>query len=217
MRVLSALAPYTALVFALAIMALGMVAMLNAGLGTQPWEVLHLGLAQHTFLSHGQIIIAIGLGMVMVSWAMKVKPYIGTVMNIILIGLFVDLYVNARFVPQPSYLGLSLLQLAIGIAIFAYGTAIHVLCRRGLGPRDSFMLALSGTIGLRVGATRTVIEVVVTLAGSLLGGPVGIGTVVFALAVGPLLEIFLKVGRLQVQGIRQYVLARLEAQRAHVP
>ncbi len=199
---------YLIMICAFAIMSLGMVAMVNAGVGTPPWDVLHLGLTEQLGFSYGQIIQGIGLIMVIVSWLLKVRPHVGTILNVFFIGLFVDLYAAAEFVPRPGHLGLSLLQLVAGTVIFAYGTAVYILINRGTGPRDSFMIAISRITGLRMGLVRTIIEVLVTLTGYLLGGPLGMGTVIFALTVGPFMELFFKVARFQQKTARQYLAKR---------
>ncbi len=206
--ILMELLRYLAMVCAFAVMSLGMVGMVNAGVGTPPWDVLHLGLASKIGLSYGQVIQGIGLVMIVVSWLLKVRPHVGTILNMFFIGFFVDLYVTAGFVPRPGHLGLSLLQLVVGTVIFAYGTAVYILINRGTGPRDSFMVALSRISGLRMGLVRTIIEVLVTLTGFLLGGPLGAGTIIFALTVGPFMELFFKVARFQGKTARQYFLKR---------
>jgi uncharacterized protein len=201
----SELLRYLAMIGAFAVMSLGMVAMVNAGVGTPPWDVLHLGLSKQLGFSYGQVIQGVGLIMVVVSWLLKIKPHVGTILNMFFIGLFVDLYSTAGFVPRPGHLALSLLQLVGGIVVFAYGTAVYIIINRGTGPRDSFMIALARITGLRMGLVRTIIEVLVTLTGFLLGGPLGLGTVIFALTVGPFMELFFKVARFQQETVRRYM------------
>ncbi len=188
---------YLIMIATFAFMSSGMLAMVNAGVGTPPWDVLHLGLSLRLALSYGRIIQITGLLLVLISWLLGVKPHLGTLLNIIFIGLFVDLFSTTALIPQPDHLALRLLQLVCGTVIFAYGTAVYILINRGTGPRDSLMVALSRLTKLRMGLVRTFIEVAVTITGFLLGGPLGIGTMIFALTVGPLMEFFFTVANKQ--------------------
>lgn len=199
------LLPYLIMVSAFAFMSYGLAAMIQAGIGTPPWDVLHLGLSLQLDLTYGRVVQGIGLVMIVLSWLLGIRPHIGTVLNMIFIGLFVDLYIAAGLTPQPQHLALQFAQLALGTVIFAYGTAIYILVNRGTGPRDSFMLALSRLTGLKMGLIRTFIEVAVTISGYLLGGPLGIGTILFAFSVGPLMELFFKVGRRQAKAFKVYL------------
>lgn len=196
---LNELLRYLVMIAAFAVMSLGMVAMVNAGTGVPPWDVFHLGLSLQLGLTYGRVIQGIGLMMIAVSWLLKVRPRLGTILNMVFIGLFVDLYMATGLIPRPEPPALRLLQLVAGTVIFAYGTAVYILINRGTGPRDSFMVALSRITGLKMGLVRTFIEVAVTAGGFLLGGPLGIGTLIFALTVGPLMELFFKVARSQAK------------------
>ena len=195
---------YLIMVGAFAVMSYGLAAMIRAGIGTPPWDVLHLGLSLQLDLTYGRVVQGIGLIMIVLSWILGVRPHIGTVLNMIFIGLFVDLYMYFGLTFQPQHLVLQFAQLALGTVVFAYGTAVYILINRGTGPRDSFMLALSRLSGLKMGLIRTIIEVAVTVSGYLLGGPLGIGTVLFAFSVGPFMELSFKVGKRQAKAFELY-------------
>lgn len=195
---------YLIMVGAFAVMSYGLAAMIRAGIGTPPWDVLHLGLSVQMDLTYGRVVQGIGLIMIVLSWILGVRPHIGTVLNMIFIGLFVDLYMYFGLTFQPQHLALQLAQMAIGTMIFAYGTAVYILINRGTGPRDSFMLALSRLSGLKMGLVRTIIEVAATISGYLLGGPLGFGTILFAFSVGPLMELSFKVGKRQAKAFELY-------------
>ncbi len=169
-------------------MALGMVSILQTNLGMPPWDVFHLGLHPFIKLTYGQIIQAVGLVAILISWLLGVKPKAGTFLNMFFIGFFVDLIIATGFVPSPDNIILRLIQFIAGVMIFSYGTITYILIDRGTGPRDSLMVAFSHLSKLRMGVVRTIIEVTVTVVGFILGGPFGIGTVIFALTVGPCME-----------------------------
>jgi uncharacterized protein len=196
---------YLIMVAAFAVISFGLTAMIQGGIGAPPWDVLHLGLSNQLGLTYGRVAQGIGLVLILISWVLGVRPKLGTILNMIFIGLFVDLYTATGLVPHPQHTALQLIQLGVGTVIFAYGTAIYILVNRGTGPRDSFMVALSRLSGLKMGLIRTFIEVAVTITGFLLGGPLGFGTVLFAFSVGPLMELFFKVGRRQAQALKLYL------------
>ncbi len=179
---------YAAIVVGFAIMALGLTFLVNAQLGLPPWDVLHMGLSQHFPLSYGQVIQVIGLLCIAAGYLMKIKPSLATFLNMFFVGFWVDLYLDNHIIPEAGHLSIQFLYLVSGILIFAYGTAIYMSFNRGTGPRDSLMMGLTRITGRRMGAVRTSIEVTVTLGGVMLGGPLGIGTLVVALTVGFCLE-----------------------------
>ncbi len=196
---------YLIIITSFAVMSYGLAAMIQAGIGAPPWDVLHLGLSLQLELTYGRVVQGMGLVMILLSWIMGIRPHLGTILNMIFIGLFVDLYMTANLMPQPQHLLLQLAQLAIGTLLFSYGTAVYILANRGTGPRDSFMIALSRLSGLKMGLIRTFIEVAATITGFLLGGPLGIGTLLFAFTVGPLMELFFKIGRRQAKAVKIYL------------
>ena len=196
---------YLRMLAAFAFIAYGISAMIRADVGVAPWDVLHLGLSLQLKYTYGKIIQMVGLILIIISWILGIRPHLGTILNMYFIGPFVDIFIGASLVPQPGHLALQLLQLAVGTVIFAYGTASYILINRGTGPRDSFMLALSKRTGLRVGLTRTFIEIGTATGGYLLGGPLGVGTVIFAFSVGPLLELFFIVEQKQIGTLNAFI------------
>lgn len=209
MRLCSSLgetARFLIMVIVFFLMSSGMVAMVNAGVGTPPWDVLHLGLSCRLGLSYGRIIHITGLALILLSFIMGVKPRTGTVLNMLLIGIFVDLIRSWNLLPFPTSPLFRYLQVLAGIMIFAYGTAVYILLDRGTGPRDSFMIALSRLTGLNMGLVRTLIEITVTVSGFMLGGPLGAGTIIFALTVGFFMQLFFKVTRYQARLSRRFYL-----------
>ncbi len=179
---------YLVLFSGLFIVANGIVFTINAHLGVNPWDVLHIGIANQTGISIGQVMQGIGLLLIVVSYLLKVKLYIGTILNMIFLGLFVDLIISWDYVPQSELLWLRILLYLAGVLIFGFGIAIYISANLGAGPRDSLMLALTKASRFRAGTIRTFMEITVALIGFLLSGPLGIGTVIFAFSIGFFME-----------------------------
>jgi uncharacterized protein len=179
---------YLALFSGLFIIANGIVFTINADLGVNPWDVFHIGLANQTGITIGRVMQGVGLLLIAVSYFLKVRLYIGTILNMIFLGLFVDLIIGWAYVFQPDLLWQRILLYLIGVVIFGFGVAVYISANLGAGPRDSLMLALTKASRFRVGTIRTFMEVTVAAIGFLLGGPLGIGTVIFALSIGLFME-----------------------------
>ena len=186
---------YTRMIVGFFLMAVGVVSILQADLGMPPWDVFHLGLHPYLPLTYGQIIQGVGLVAIVASYFLGVKPKLGTFLNMIFVGLFVDFVMAMEVIPQFQEWWWRGIQLMVGIFIFAYGTMTYIMVERGTGPRDSLMMAFSRITGYGIGAVRTVMEVTVTITGFLLSGPLGVGTVIFALTVGTFMELCMKIIR----------------------
>lgn len=180
---------YLVLMGGLFVVANGIVFTIRADLGVNPWDVFHIGVANQTGLSIGRVIQATGLLLIAISYCFKVKIYIGTLLNMIFLGLFVDLIIGWDYVPSPELLWLRLPLFLAGVVIFGFGVAFYLSPNLGAGPRDGLMLALTKATRFRAGIIRTLLEVTAATVGFLLGGPLGIGTVIFALTVGFFMEL----------------------------
>lgn len=180
-----------ALVGGLFLFALGIVVQLESGLGLGPWDVLNQGLAEQTPLSFGAANVVVALCVLVLAWRLGASIGAGTVANAVLIGLFVDLLlaadVAAGLGDRP--LGVRAALLVAAILVVGLGSALYLGAAYGAGPRDSLMLVGARRSGTRVGAVRAVLEVSVAVLGFALGGTVGLGTVLFALGVGPAVEL----------------------------
>jgi len=162
--------------------------MIAAQLGNQPWSVLDQGIHAKTGLSIGTVVVIVA-AVVLLCWIpLRQKPGLGTIANMLLIGPFVDL--TALVLPTPGPLSLRIGYMVGGIVLNAVATGLYIGAHFGPGPRDGLMTGLAKR-GLSIRVARTSIEITVVLIGMLLGGTFGVGTVLYALAIGPLAQIFI--------------------------
>ncbi|MEU7479985.1 hypothetical protein AB0A63_28625 [Lentzea sp. NPDC042327] len=162
---------------------------IRATLGLNPWDVLHEGLTERTGLSFGLITAITGV-LVLLAWIpLRQKPGVGTIANVVVIALAVD--ATLAILPAPQGLVPRIVFLALGIVLNAVAFAAYVGSRLGPGPRDGLVTGFCRRTGLSLRLTRSVLELLVLGTGWLLGGTVGIGTVLYALGIGPLSQLFL--------------------------
>ena len=164
---------------------------LVAELGVGPWDVLTGGLADLLGTSFGRTSIVVSVVVLLIGMAAGVRPGLGTLLNVVVIGVTIDV-----LLASPLLAGLGdgplLLRFAVvllGIAVVAVGSALYLGAHLGPGPRDGLMVAIHARTGWPVGAARAALECAVLVAGVLLGGPVGVGTVLFAFGIGPAVQL----------------------------
>lgn len=162
--------------------------LVRAGLGLDPWDVLHQGVARQTGASIGTVVVVASLAVLALWIPLRQRPGTGTVANVLLVGVALDTTLMA--LPTPEHLGLRTGFLTAGILLNAVATGMYIGAGMGPGPRDGLMTGLAAR-GLSVRRARTSVELTVLLAGWLLGGTVGIGTVLYALTIGPLVHALL--------------------------
>jgi len=163
--------------------------MVRADLGLNPWSVLHQGLSQLTGLSLGMVVNLVGLLVLLVWIPLRQKPGVGTICNVLLIGTAADVALWA--LPPIEGLALRIAFLTAAIVLNGAATAAYIGAGLGPGPRDGLTTGLVRITGWRIGWARTAIEVAVLAMGWLLGGVAGVGTVLYALANGPLVQWFM--------------------------
>lgn len=172
----------------LVLFGLSLALMVEAHLGIGPWDVLHQGLAGRIGVGIGAVVIAVGL-VVLALWVpLGERPGLGTVANVVIVGLVTDVALAA--LPSPSVVSVRAALLVSGILLNGVATGLYISARLGPGPRDGLMTGLARR-GVPIAAARTGIELTVLVAGVLLGGEVGVGTVAYAAAIGPLAQHFL--------------------------
>lgn len=174
----------------LALYGVSMALMIESTLGLNPWDVFHQGLARHSGLSIGMTTIAVGVLVLLLWIPLRQRPGLGTISNVVVIGLAVDAALAA--LPTVTALIPRIGLLLAGIMLNGMATGLYIGARFGPGPRDGLM---TGYVALRPGRSirvvRTAIEVTVLAVGWLLGGTVGVGTVAYALVIGPLAHLFI--------------------------
>ena len=163
--------------------------MIRGGLGMLPWDVLHYGVARHVPLSIGTIIILTAVAVLLIWIPLRQRPGLGTVANAIWIGVATD--ATLLVLPEVEALPWQLAFMFGGIVINGAATAMYIGSQLGPGPRDGLMTGFARVTGRSIRLVRTGIEVAVVLGGWLLGGVVGIGTLLFAVSIGPLTQFFL--------------------------
>jgi uncharacterized protein len=178
------------LVAGLFLFALAIVLQLESELGLSPWDTLHQGLALHTPLSFGMASVVVSLVVLLLAWRLGARIGIGTALNAVLVGSFIEALTAIEPVNRlsESPLGVRIGLLAVAMALIGIGSALYLGAWLGAGPRDSLMVVGGQRTGLRLGIVRAVLELLALAAGFALGGTIGVGTVVFALGVGPALE-----------------------------
>lgn len=163
--------------------------LLRSRLGLDPWDVLHQGLSHVLPLSIGVVVIAVG-ALVLLAWIpLRQRPGFGTVSNVVIIGLALD--ASLWVLPRIDALPLRIAACLGGVALCGLATGMYIAVGWGPGPRDGLMTGLAGRFGWSLRLTRTGIEITILAAGWLLGGTVGVGTVLYALAIGPLSQLAL--------------------------
>ncbi|WP_116245303.1 YitT family protein [Nocardiopsis sp. FIRDI 009] len=166
--------------------------LVRAELGAMPWDVLHQGLARRTGLSIGTWSVVVGAALMLLWIPLRQRPGLGTLSNVVVVGTTVDLFL--WLLPSPEPLLLRVGALSLGVLVCGAATGCYIGANLGPGPRDGLMTGLAER-GWSVRVARTVIEVAVVVTGALLGGTLGVGTIVYALAIGPLAQMFLPMMR----------------------
>lgn len=172
------------LIWGLFLYALGIVVTMNAHIGYAPWEVFHVGLAKTTGISIGVASIVVGLIIGIVVVLLGEKLGFGTLLNMVLIGVFLDIIIAFHIIPVTSNFAIGIIMLIIGLFIIALASYYYIGAAFGAGPRDSLMVALTRKTGLPIGVCRGTIELLAVIVGWVLGGMVGIGTVIATFTIG---------------------------------
>jgi uncharacterized membrane protein YczE len=162
--------------------------LLLAGLGVDPWDVLHQGLARRTGMQTGTWSIIVGAAVLLAWLPLRQRPGIGTLCNVVVIGAVIDVVLTV--VPSPHALPVRAAAMVAGVGLNGVATGLYIGAGLGPGPRDGVMTGIAAR-GHSIRVVRTGIEATVLLTGWLLGGTVGVGTVVYAVCIGPLAHLFI--------------------------
>ncbi|MBM7171790.1 hypothetical protein JQK87_25985 [Streptomyces sp. G44] len=164
--------------------------MVEAGLGPEPWNVLNQGLAELTGLSIGSVSIVVGAAVLLLWIPLRQRPGLGTVSNVVVCGVAMD--ATLALLPDAHALTLRVPLLVAGVVLNGVATGLYITAALGPGPRDGLMTGLHRRTGRSIRLIRTSIEAAVVVTGFVLGGTVGVGTVLYALSIGPLAQFFLR-------------------------
>jgi uncharacterized membrane protein YczE len=171
---------------------LGIAMMADAGLGLGPWEAFHQGIARQTGLALGTVSILLGIPILALGWPLGERPGIGTILNVVLIGTSTNVALALLPTPPDDALLVRLALMLGGVMVIAIGSGLYLSTDLGPGPRDGLMTGVHHRFGWSIRRSRTLVELSVLALGWLLGGTVGLGTVVFALGIGPLVQVTLR-------------------------
>ena len=187
------------LLFGLILYGWSMAMMVESVLGLDPWDVFHDGVARHIPLSFGQVVIGVGALLLLLWIPLRQMPGIGTVLNVIVIGLAAD--AGIAVMSEPDSLAARFALLIGGVVLNGLAGALYIGTHLGPGPRDGLWLGVVRKTGLSVRLIRTIVEITVVVIGFLLGGVVGLGTIVYALAIGPIVQFFLPLVSVRLPGV----------------
>lgn len=183
------------LFFGFFLFAVAILLALYSKLGMSPWDVFHMGIVNHSILSLGQTSQIVGFAVIMLSIFLGVIPGIGSVFNMIFIGIFIDLVNNTGLLKTPGSMLGKILMLISAILIMGIATYSYLRVELGAGPRDGLMEGIVIKFDKPVWLIRGSIEITALITGFFLGGPVGIGTLLLAVAIGPAVEFAFKIGK----------------------
>jgi len=186
--------------------------LVEAGLGLEPWNVLHQGLAELTGLTIGVVSIIVGAAVLLLWIPLRQRPGLGTVSNVFVVGIAMDGTLAA--VPEAHALAVRIPLLVAGIVLNGAATGLYIAARFGPGPRDGLMTGLHRRTGRSIRLMRTAVEIAVVVTGFLLGGTIGVGTALYAVSIGPLAQLFLRVFDIPSASDRSSVVAGGQPRRA---
>ncbi len=173
----------------LVVFGFGIALMVRANVGLGPWEALHQGVQFRTGIPMGTISILLGVPILALWWPLGERPGLGTLLNVVLIGTATN--VGNALIPAQTVPALQLLQMAAGVLVIGLGSGMYLSADLGPGPRDGLMVGIHHRFGWSIRRSRTAIEISALVVGWALGGTIGIGTVVFAFGIGPVVQVML--------------------------
>lgn len=182
--------------------AVGIVMTINANIGLAPWDVFHQGLSNVLGITMGQASIIVGATVVAGDYFLGEKIGLGTLGNMVLIGLFIDFLMLNNLIPQMQVFGAGVIQMVVGLFVIGVASVLYIGAGMGCGPRDGLMVALLKKTGRSVSLIRGILEGGALVLGWLLGGTAGVGTVITAFLTGPMVQLAFKVLRFDVKAVQ---------------
>ena len=190
------------LIIGLFLFSVGIVMTINAKLGLAPWDVLHQGISRQSILTMGQASIVVGFVIILFNFFFKEKVGIGTILNMVVIGVFLDFLMLNHILPDPAFLPGRIALLIGGMVMISIASYLYIGAGLGAGPRDGLMVALHNKTGLSIRFVRNFIEISALVSGYFLGGTVGIGTVALALGQGYVIQFVFKIFKFNVRTVK---------------
>ena len=175
----------------LVIFGTGIAVMAASGLGLGPWEAFHQGISNRTGIPLGTVSVLVGIPVLALWWPLGERPGIGTILNVALIGTATNLVLP--LLPRPDEPVAQLAMSVGGVLLIGLGSGLYLAADLGAGPRDGLMTGIHHRFGWSIRRARTSIELVVLVIGFLLGGTIGLGTILFAFGIGPVVQLFLRI------------------------
>lgn len=199
----------TKLLFGIILYAIGIVFTINANQGVAPWDAFHQGVSINLNVTFGIASMAVGFIIVVINYILGEKIGIGTLLNIFGIGLIIDFIFYLEIIPIASSSLSGIFMIITGIVIITLATFFYISAGYGTGPRDGLMVALIRRTGKKVGLIRACIETTALLIGFLMGGQLGIGTIILALCGGPIMQFIFRLLKFDVKNVEhKYIIAR---------
>lgn len=199
------------LILGLFLYSLGIALTVQANLGVAPWDTFHQGLSSLIAITFGQASIIVGLIIVFINILLNENVGIATILNMFLIGLFIDVIFGSGIIEKSSSIPIGLIMLVLGMFAIAIATWLYVGAGLGSGPRDGLMIALTRKTNPTVGQIRSLIDLTALIIGVSLGGQIGIGTAILAFCIGPIVQITLKVLKFDIGEVKHTYLIRSKA------
>jgi len=193
---------FLSMLFGLILYAVGIVVTINAHIGYAPWDVFHVGLSNTIGISIGLVSICVGMLIAGIVMLLGEKLGIGTFSNMVIIGPVIDLLFHLKIIPVAPNMYFGIPMLVAGLFIISFGSYFYIRAGFGVGPRDNLMIVISRKTKIPVGVCRSIVELLVTLGGWLLGGMVGIGTVISVLAIGFCIQITFRLFKFDVKKVQ---------------
>lgn len=200
---------YIKLYWGLFICAMGVMILLKSDMGIPAWDVLNQGISKITgeMITIGQASIIIGILIVLVDVVLGQPIGMGTIINFIFVGVYMDIILYLDFIPTPTNLYFQIIELIVGIFFYTYGTYLYMIQELGCGPRDGFMQILTSRLNKPVSFIKNITEVIVLILGWFLGGKIGVATILNAFLMGFLLEKMFKLGKVDLRKLQHRSLA----------
>ena len=186
----------TRLLLGFIVYGLAIVVMIHANVGLSPWDVLHQGISLKTGLTMGKVSISVGIIIIIIDAILGECIGFATLGNVLLIGTFLDMFESLNIIPYANNLFIGIIMMIIGVVLAALATVLYLKPALGSGPRDGLMLAINKRSSKSVGTVRTIIELSVLFIGWILGGSVGIGTIISGVGLGYAIEIGFKISHM---------------------